>query len=48
YKENVRAEMRRQLKRTLRKYGYPPENKDEAIDFILKQAEMVADELSKA
>ncbi|MFZ7135864.1 type I restriction endonuclease subunit R [Avibacterium avium] len=48
YKENVRAEMRRQLKRTLRKYGYPPENKDEAIEFILKQAEVVSDELSKA
>ncbi|POY44784.1 hypothetical protein C3007_03450 [Avibacterium gallinarum] len=48
YKENVRAEIRRQLKRTLRKYGYPPENKDEAIEFMLKQAEVVADELSKA
>ncbi|MFZ7237035.1 type I restriction enzyme endonuclease domain-containing protein [Avibacterium gallinarum] len=48
YKENVRAEIRRQLKRALRKYGYPPENKDEAIEFMLKQAEVVADELSKA
>ncbi|MCW9715173.1 DUF3387 domain-containing protein [Avibacterium sp. 21-594] len=48
YKESVRAKMRGLIKRTLRKYGYPPENKDEAIEFMLKQAEVMADELSKA
>ncbi len=48
YKESVRAKMRVLIKRALKKYKYPPDDEPEAIEFILKQAEVVSDELSKA
>jgi len=38
-KENTRAEMRSQIRRLLKKYKYPPEFEQGAIDRVIKQAE---------
>lgn len=43
-KENVQAKLRIIVKRTLRKYGYPPDKQLLATENILKQAELFADE----
>ncbi|AQX49237.1 type I restriction endonuclease subunit R [Elizabethkingia anophelis] len=45
-KESVRAKLRVAVKRLLRKYGYPPDMQLLATETILKQAEMLAKELS--
>jgi type I restriction enzyme, R subunit len=44
-KESVRAKLRISIKRILRKYGYPPDMQLLATETVLKQAEMIADEL---
>jgi type I restriction enzyme R subunit len=31
------------VRRTLNKYGYPPDKQKKAIDTVLKQAELLAD-----
>jgi type I restriction enzyme R subunit len=36
------------IKRTLRLYGYPPDMQLLATETLLKQAEMIADELADA
>jgi len=46
-KENVRARLRVIVKRTLREYGYPPDMQAIATETVLKQAEMIADELTQ-
>ena len=46
-KENVKARLRVVIRRTLRRYGYPPDMQKLATDTVLKQAEMIAEELSK-
>ncbi len=46
-KENVRAKMKVAVKRILRKYGYPPDMQVLATDTVLKQAEKIAEELTK-
>ena len=46
-KENVRAKMKVAVKRLLRRYGYPPDMQLLATDTILKQAESLAEEISK-
>jgi len=46
-KENVRARLRRDVKRILNRYGYPPDQQLIATENVLKQAELMADELSK-
>lgn len=46
-KESARAKLRVIVKRTLRKYGYPPDMEKLATDTVLKQAELIADELTK-
>ncbi|HCR77371.1 MULTISPECIES: type I restriction endonuclease subunit R [Chryseobacterium] len=46
-KESVRAKLKVAVKRLLRKYGYPPDMQLLATETILKQAEMLAKELSK-
>lgn len=43
-KENVRANLRVIVKRTLRQYGYPPDMQKLATENVLKQAELLADE----
>ncbi|WP_304426798.1 type I restriction endonuclease subunit R [uncultured Adlercreutzia sp.] len=42
-KENARAGMRRAIKRLLRKYKYPPEGVDDAMDTVMRQCELWAD-----
>jgi len=44
-KESVRARLRVIVKRTLKQYGYPPDMQALATETVLKQAEMIADEL---
>lgn len=44
-RENVRAQMRRAVKRILRKHGYPPDLASEAVKVIIRQAEALASEL---
>lgn len=40
-KESVRARMRAQIKRILRKYHYPPDRREEATTLVLMQAEQI-------
>ena len=47
-KESVQAELRVIIKRTLRKYGYPPDMQELATETVMKQAEKIADELTKS
>ncbi len=42
-KESVRAKLRVLVKRTLRKYGYPPDKQAKATETVLRQAELLAD-----
>jgi type I restriction enzyme R subunit len=46
-KENVKARLKVAVKRLLRKYGYPPDMEALATETVLKQAEMIAEELTK-
>ena len=46
-KESVRAKLKVAVKRLLRKYGYPPDMQLLATETVLKQAEMLAKELTK-
>jgi type I restriction enzyme R subunit len=43
-KESVQAKLRTIIKRTLRKFGYPPDKQKLATENILKQAELFANE----
>jgi len=45
-KENVRAKLNVIVKRTLRQYGYPPDMQLLATETVLKQAEIIANELA--
>ncbi len=47
-KEAVRADMRRKVKRLLRKHGYPPDKRAEAIVTVIEQAERVAKDWARA
>lgn len=42
-RESARAKLMVLVKRTLTKYGYPPDKQQRAIDTVLKQAELLAD-----
>jgi type I restriction enzyme, R subunit len=44
-RESVRARLRLIVKNLLRKYKYPPDDQDEAVELVLSQAEMVSEEL---
>ena len=44
-KESVRARLRRDVKRILNKHGYPPDMQLLATENVLKQAELMADNL---
>jgi type I restriction enzyme R subunit len=46
-RENVRAKLKVAVKRVLRKYGYPPDIQELATQTVLKQAEMIAQELTQ-
>lgn len=45
-KESAKAKLRVVVKRTLRQYGYPPDKRKLATEYILTQAESFADEWS--
>lgn len=45
-KESVRAKLRVIVKHTLKQYGYPPDMQALATETVIKQAEMIADELT--
>ncbi|MEE8424043.1 MAG: type I restriction endonuclease subunit R, partial [Thermodesulfobacteriota bacterium] len=46
-KESVKAKLKVIIKRTLRQYGYPPDMQKLATETVLKQAELIADEIAK-
>ena len=41
-RENVRANLRRLVKRVLRKHGYPPDKQESATQTVLEQAEVLS------
>jgi len=41
-RENVRANLRRLVKRILRKHGYPPGKQEQATSTVLEQAEVLS------
>jgi type I restriction enzyme R subunit len=45
-KESVKAKLKVAVKRLLRKYGYPPDMQMLATETVLKQAEMIANEIT--
>lgn len=45
-KESVKAKLKVAVKRILRKYGYPPDMQLLATETVLKQAEMIANEIA--
>lgn len=46
-KESVRARLRRDVKRILNRYGYPPDEQLVATENVLKQAEFLANEFGE-
>jgi len=45
-KESVKAKLKVIVKRTLRQYGYPPEMQKLATETVLKQAKLIAKEIT--
>lgn len=43
-RDSVRATLRLMVKRILRKYKYPPDKQEEAVELVLKQAEIIGTE----
>ena len=43
-RESVRAKLKVIVRRTLRKYGYPPDKQKMAVDRILRQSELFAED----
>jgi type I restriction enzyme R subunit len=43
-RENVRAHLRRLVKRVLRRHRYPPDKQEEATETVLKQAEVLSEQ----
>ena len=41
-RENVRAHLRRLVRRVLRKHGYPPDRQESATRTVLEQAEALS------
>jgi len=46
-KESVQATLRRNIRRILRKFGYPPDLQEKAVDTVITQAKMLAEDLIK-
>jgi type I restriction enzyme R subunit len=47
-KESVQATLRRNIRRILRKFGYPPDLQEKAVETVINQAKMLAEDLVKA
>ncbi|PSJ72689.1 DEAD/DEAH box helicase [Sphingobacteriales bacterium UPWRP_1] len=45
-RESARAKLMVLVRRTLNKYGYPPDKQEKAIQTVLRQAELLADNLT--
>lgn len=45
-RENVRARLRNLVRITLKRYKYPPDKQEEAVELVLNQAERLTDEWS--
>jgi len=43
-KESVKAKLRVHVKRTLKQFGYPPDQQKIATEYVLRQAELLADD----
>jgi type I restriction enzyme R subunit len=48
HRDSARANIRRLVKRILRKYGYPPDLQDAAVQNVLQQAEALSATFSVA
>lgn len=46
YKENVRARLRRMIRTLLKRYNYPPDQRQTAVDLVLTQAEVLAEDMT--
>jgi len=46
-KESVQATLRRNIRRVLKKHGYPPDLQERAVETVLKQAKLLAEDLTK-
>lgn len=46
-KESARAKMRKIIKRLLKKYSYPPENQEDALQTVMTQCELWTDNLTE-
>ena len=46
-KESVQADLRRNIRRILRKSGYPPDLQEKAVETVINQAKMLAEDLVK-
>lgn len=44
-KESVQATLRRNIRRILRKYGYPPDLQEKAVQTVIDQAKLLANDL---
>ena len=42
YREQARADLRRLVRRALRRHGYPPDQQEAATHLVLEQAELLA------
>ncbi|MEW5920444.1 MAG: type I restriction enzyme endonuclease domain-containing protein, partial [Bacillota bacterium] len=42
-KESARARLMVLVRRTLNKHGYPPDKQQQAVETVMKQAEILAD-----
>ena len=47
-RESVRAGMRNAVRRVLRKYKYPPDKEEKAIETVIEQAELLSEEWANA
>ena len=43
-RDSVRAKLRNMVRVLLRRYKYPPDKADEALDLVLKQAEVMSEQ----
>ena len=43
-RENARAQLRVLVKRILRKYGYPPDKREQATELVLEQTEVLCED----
>ncbi|HXS36584.1 MAG TPA: type I restriction endonuclease subunit R [Flavipsychrobacter sp.] len=46
-KESVQSALRRNIRRILRLYGYPPDLQEKAVDTVITQAKMLAEDIVK-